>query len=225
MNGSSTMRYFLTIIAVILAPGAASAQHGVPGAPRAAQCEQWAQPLGVGGADALDALVYGSLYACPVGGPPALASAIQNAVTISDTDYLGALATTANVVMDPAILAAASAVAGDADATDEARVMASLVLALMNMAMPRRWSRRCGGCVYRLVRHRGSHRQYEVNVAAIGRCGGGRPHTTAAARGLPAILAGQRGRWPVETHCSLTEFSAGPLLAWFPAILRVIDVG
>lgn len=167
MNGSSTMRYFLTIIAVILAPGAASAQHGVPGAPRAAQCEQWAQPLGVGGADALDALVYGSLYACPVGGPPALASAIQNAVTISDTDYLGALATTANVVMDPAILAAASAVAGDADATDEARVMASLVLALMNMAMPRRWSRRCGGCVYRIVRHRGSHWQYEVNVAAV----------------------------------------------------------
>jgi hypothetical protein len=101
-----------------------AAQIGGP--PSAAQCSEWLAGLAAGGATALEAVTYGNAPACP-GAAPVLAQAVRGARALSDTAYLGRLASAAGEVRDIGIFTAALEIADDGAAANAGRVMALMV--------------------------------------------------------------------------------------------------
>jgi hypothetical protein len=121
-------RAALATAAIILAPAAVLRAQGWVEPPTSAQCQSWTADLVAGGQAAMDVVTYGNVAGCTDAAPGALSTAIRAARASRDTAYLGALASVAGQVRDPALFGAALEVIGDGRASDESRVMGLLVI-------------------------------------------------------------------------------------------------
>jgi hypothetical protein len=125
MNRSTLSLSAVVALAMHCIPALAVAQRTPPSS---AQCTSWSQALGGGGAGALGALLYGGVGGCPSTGPNALASAITNSASTTDTSFLWALIRQAGSVGHPTIFNAAVSNARNSAASTSARAASLLIL-------------------------------------------------------------------------------------------------
>lgn len=112
--------------AVALVTAAPLLAQAVPGPPpTVGQCDSAATALASGSRDVTD---WGILASCGGAGATALASALSDARSETDRDYLEDLYSVARAIRDPALLASAGALTVDRGAGNSGRVTAMLIL-------------------------------------------------------------------------------------------------